>query len=32
MPYRQEEIAHIMPRIREMFRISSELEETFPGR
>lgn len=32
MPYRQEDIARIMPRIREMFRISSELEETFPGR
>ena len=32
MPYCQEEIARIMPRIREMFRISSELEETFPGR
>lgn len=32
MPYCQDEIAHIMPRIREMFRISSELEESFPGR
>lgn len=32
MSYRQEDIARIMPRIREMFRISSDLEETFPGR
>lgn len=32
MPYRQDEIARIMPRIQEMFRISSDLEETFPGR
>lgn len=32
MQYQQNEIDHIMPRIQEMFRISSELEETFPGR
>jgi hypothetical protein len=32
MSYSQEEIVLIMPRIREMFRISAELERAFPGR
>lgn len=32
MPYQQDQIAQIMPRIREMFRISAELERAFPGR
>jgi hypothetical protein len=32
MPYSQNEIAQIMPRIREMLRISTELERLFPNR
>ena len=32
MPYCKDEFARIVPRIREQFRNSSELEETFPGR
>ena len=32
MPYSQNEIAQIMPRIREMLRISTKLERLFPNR
>ena len=32
MSYDLKDIARIMPRIRELFRISSELEDTFPDR
>lgn len=32
MPYQKDEIDHIQLRIQEMFKISSELENKFPGR